>query len=593
MGVNFRFQVKRLRAMGATVTTLCAGVFLGHTACGFEPPRPLVVVFAGGQAGSSSKNTKGLGAAPAGSDALTPSERSLRAAQAVRERLDDAGVFTTALYNPDAALFLRAMQEGKIHLSRSDAPTDKERRALGKAAGAVYVIWVGAAQANPTEAGVSNSPNSSIEIELQGIDVQSGSGYSDRSRTQAGAFSDAPSRLDSNAVPNARGVLSQQNNVLLSAANTLTARLLAGPLREFARPAPPSNLLPPPVPLPAADSSAALAANGDVLAQAASDAQNSAAALDEAEGRMGSGNTGAAIVLLRRSISLYPTNLYLRAALTRAYGQKMRWDEAASEARRALTFVPVPEEKAASTTQAKYAQTRQELTRLFSEALEKNNDVNAARQSYEQIIAATPNTKASAWARIAYADLLLRQNKPAEAQTQIKAVQAIDAQNAEAPALLARFYAGQGDYKAALAALSSVGAAAPVETRSRAAASMFDEGAVRLADTLAQNRTAWETGKITREGMYKATRAQAIRAGLLADLIKSAPSSAPAKSPENKAYLRRVHAASVLVQAVSSLINLLDSGDRDAGDEATLLLGEFRKEINAAQNAAVPPVINR
>ena len=554
-----------------------------------QPPRPFVIVFAGGQIGGASKKGQGLGATGAGGDALTASERSLRAAQAVRERLDDGSVFTTALYNPDAAIFVRAMQEGKIRLVNPQSPTAKERREIGKAAGAVYVVWVAAAQTASASSGPSGA--NQIEIELLGTDVPTGDSYSDRVRTEGALAFAAPvsTGSDSNGVRPAPGSLlsgGSQNNALLSAANTLVVRLLGKPLRDFAQSAPPPNLLPPPI-APQSAAGQVRVPGSDQPIAADTDALNSNAALSQAEGLLGAGDAGAAIVLLRKSVSAYPMNLPLRAALARAYSQKKRWADAASEARRALLLVPVPASTAGIIIQGKDRETRQELTRTFSNALRQSNDVNAARQAYEQIINDQPASPSTIWARLAYADMLLKQNKPTEAQTQLQAVLAIDSKNGEATALLARYYAAQGDFNAALTALS--GSQSTPDVRSRAAAPLFDDAAVRLADSLTSNRAAWETGKITREAMYKATQAQSARATLLSDLLKSAPSPASAGSVENKAYLRRVHGASVLVQAISALLNLLDSGDRDAGDESTLLIAEFRREIAAAQNPPATP----
>ena len=570
--------------------TICAAVFIvGIGKAGAaEPPRPLIVVFAAEQSKSA------LGAQAAGSDALTASERSRQAAQAVRERLDDSHLFTTALYNPETALFVRAMQEGKIRMASPDAPSDRERRAVGKAAGAVYVVWVGAAQAPTSLVGGVTIPTGTVEIEIKGTEVSSGSSYSDRSLTQAGLVFNIPAAPDSNAVRAATSKAKPTSNALLSAANTLVSRLLAGPLRDFSRVAPPPNLLPPPLPVPVADPAPAPLPDSSVAATttasedtararlllADTEARNQRAALAEAEGLLGAGDAGSAIVRLRRSISLYPTDLYLRATLVRAYTVKKRWEYAASEARRALTVVPLPDAVAGPAAKIKDKQTREELTRLFSEALQRNPDANAARQAYEQIISAQPGA-GGVWARIAYADTLIRQNKTDAAKAQLQAVQNIGGQNGEAAVLLARIYAAEGEYQTALSALSGSGASP--EARSRAAAALFDDAALRLADVLSSNRTAWETGKITREGMYKATQAQATRAALLADVLKSAPSPALAGTPNSKAYLLRVHAAQVLMQSVASLTTLLDSGDRDAGQQSAVLLATFRKEVEAAQ----------
>ena len=560
----------------AFLAAACIAAFgLVGTKTRAEPPRPLIVVFAGGQ------EKTGRAAQGAGSDALTASERSRQAAQAVRERLDDSRLFTTALYNPDTALFLRAMQEAKIRLNNSDAPSDKERRALGKAAGAVYVVWVGAAQAPASTTSGVTAPSGSVEIELRGTDIARGGDYSDRSLTQAGAVFFAPPPSDSNAVKSAGQNATPRSDALLSAANTLVVRLLAGPLREFSRVAPPPNLLPPlPPPASGPEPDAPPVSAADVRAQADMDAQDSRAALAQADGLLGAGDAGAAIVLLRKSVSLYPLNLYLRADLARAYGMKKRWDEAASEARRALTIVPLPKDSAGVEAKTKDTQTRGELTRLFSEALQRSGDANATRQAYEQVIAAQPGAN-GVWARIAYADVLLRQNKTEAAKTQLKVVQDVSGQNPDASVLLARIYAAEGEYQTALTALSGSGAS-PL-ARSRAAGTLFDEASVRLADVLSSNRTAWETGKITREGMYKATQAQATRAALLVDVLKSAPSPALAGSPENQAYQHRIRAAQVLGQSVGSLLTLLDSGDREAGIQSNLLLDTFRREAAAAQ----------
>ena len=591
--------------------------------------KPIVLVFASGARSGANIEAK------RGGDTLSLGERTTLAARAVRNCLNDSGAVTAMVYLPDAPMYVRAARENNLVLASRDEPTEGERVALGKAVGAVYVLAVTARAPLDGSGG--------IEITLAGNEVLGKKTWADKTRTADQTETRPSVRPDNNALPSTGAGLT--DNVLLSAANTLSARLLAGPLGDYSRTAAPPALLPPtvnragiaepvlapalaapvaapvvaapvapapvvpvaaapppatvvaPVPTPPAAVTAPPAdpvksdpVKSDPAVQPAAPPasspaetaevtdENALAALQQAEALLTSGDPSAAVGLLRRAVNQSPLSLRVRIALARAYLAARRGTDAADEARRALRVAPTGDRASLM-----------ELSQIMAQAYAQNGDTTAARVAYEEIIRAQPTAQ---WARVALADLLLQQNRTGEAEAILRGVQKVEPTNREAAIGMARLLASRGDYAGATRELNVLDNA-PAATgtpasgaASEAIATLFDEGAPRLANLMTQNRAAWEANKLSREVFFKATTAQSERAGGLQKLLKAVPPPPGSPDATVKAYRKRVYAASLLSQAASALLGFLETGDPDTGTQAALQLTEFQKELQAAQALA-------
>lgn len=476
------------------------------------------------------------------------------AARAAKDLLTERGVADAIIYSPDSPVFARAMQESKLTVSTgaSSLQTPSERIALGKAVGALYVLAVEARRGDPEKGG-------GVEIAMRAHETASGKEWSDRVRMSQGA---------SVLRPGVGGPSPQ--NALLSAVNTLIARFLAGPMRDFSRNATPPSLIPP---RPASPGSAL--SPGETTAGTPGEEPEAVAenARRHGEALLASGDAAGAIIVLRRAVNLSPRSLALRAALTRAYLAARQYTEASAEARRAL-MVAASEDRNG----------RIEMTRLLAQALSATGDVSAARLTYEQIIAAEPR---AGWARIALGDLHLRAGRIDEAEEQYRAARQNAPNDPDAALGLARVQAARGDYPGAVKELTAQNADAA--TRYAVAREMFDDGAVRLAALLEQNRKAFDEKQIAREAFHKATTLQSDRAAALLTLLRSVPPP-PGDAVGEKAHRQRILAASLLAQTLASVLTFIEEGDENAGVQANLLLTEFRKEIDRARAAAAAAV---
>ena len=147
---------------------------------------------------------------------------------------------------------------------------------------------------------------------------------------------------------------------------------------------------------------------------------------------------------------------------------------------------------------------------------------------------------------------------------------------------MARVLMARGDFSGAIAEATGSAANGTPGERLTTNSILFDEVAAKTAESVTQNRQAFDSGQLSREAFFKATQAQSARVDSLLALLRS--SAPPADSAEGIAnpYRHRVSAAALLSQAVGSMLTFLESDDAKAGEQAKLLLGEFRKELAVA-----------
>jgi tetratricopeptide (TPR) repeat protein len=609
-----------LRCRAAALAVLST-LFLLLTG-GARAARPLVVVFP-----ASREAATGVEVKSDGSDGLTADQRTMAGARAVLSCLNDSGAVMAMLYRPDGSTFLRATLESKLHLANPSDPVLTERLAIGKAVGAVYVVAVSSRR--PSDA------RGAIEMTVEGADVENKKEFMDHLRMTA-ENATATGSGDSNSVHRFSGN-ARVDYVLLSAANTLVLKMLGGPLGDYAKAAPPPNLVPaapaaPPVgdglpalpaprpttpALPSAPISAppnlparlnqatasgpvvtattnraepiktTVASPGAAMPTKTTTGDSSAYAIaargaatpddavkavrQQADALLSGGNSSAAIMMLRSAIDQEPLSAILRLSLARVYAGLHRDNDAAAEAQRALTVVPALD-----------APTESELTKIMTASLLTGGDTGAARSAYEQIVAGQPG---ALWARIALAEMEIADGHSDAAEAQYRAVLANDPANRDGIVGLARLLATRGDYPGALKALNSLGKSgrSDAQRRGDAAAVVFDDGMTHIANLMAQNRAAWETGTLSAEAIYGATTAQTARITGLTGLLKSFPPASDAGEIATHAYKRRLYAASLLAQSSNALISFLSARDADSGAAATLELGEFHKELATAQ----------
>lgn len=486
---------------------------------GHGQERPLVVLFAARD-----------NAAPSGISL------SLLALRALRERLIAEGGLDVIIYRPehvtqsrpDTAIFLRAVREHKLRFDPQN-PTSTDRRALAAALGAVGVVVVDA----------ERDKENSVVVEAQAMLVGEQKTWTERQRARfdqgnrpAGVSWDAP-------LP----------NDVLSAANTLALRLLGGVFAGHAdrdgaaerAPATPLAVLP-----------------RDIGSETRT-------LLEQGTGFLTSGDTGGAIVVLRQAVNLAPRSATARVALTRAYLEAGREDDAVAEAKSALALVSTSNDPGKS-----------ELLHLLAQASARSGDTAAAEAAYEQILQANPRAHA---ARLARGDLWLAQNKITEAEAEYRAALQIRPTDPEIARRLAQVLASRNDPWATEQILSQL----EPTPRCVVACALFDASASTLRAALAREQKAFADRKISREVFYNAARAQAGRAIDLREMLLDAPPVGG--EPRIHAYKRRLLAASLLEQAASAMVSFLETGEVAAGSQAAVLLAEAQREITQAQIA--------
>jgi hypothetical protein len=121
------------------------------------------------------------------------------------------------------------------------------------------------------------------------------------------------------------------------------------------------------------------------------------------------------------------------------------------------------------------------------------------------------------------------------------------------------------------------------------ARSLFDDGALRIAQLLRQNRSAFARKTLGRDVFFKVTNAQSARVTSLLNLLKSVPPPPGAGEAAAKAHRRRVFAASLLSQALAESLAGLETGKPDADEQAEVFLNEFDREMGEAGAKTVQP----
>ena len=502
-------------------------------------PRPMVVLFPMGQDTAS-------GIAGDRDEAANAAERTQQAARALRDRLSDTKALLVLLYSPDSPVFALAAQQAKLDVKRRRDLTVEEQIAIGKEAGAICVVAV----STPKVLGGEGD----YEILVRGQEIADKKEWKDQVRF---AVAVPPSGGDANAVAKPRVSGKMASDSLMSAANTLSVRILSGPLGAYGRPASPGSL-PAPLPKPVVED-----------APPVTEANQSGAALQQARDQVGAGDTDGAIITLRKAINRSPLELKLRLALTKTYQTANRENDAAQEARRALSLASADDRE-----------DRIELSRILADTLRKSGDSTAARALYEQALAAQPR---AVWARVGLGDLLMTTGQPDAAEKEYRAALQAEPGNRDALLGVTRVFASRGDYDSALKELTAGGKAGSPLNRPGAIVAIFDQAAPEIASLMQTNREAWEGKRLSREAFYNATKAEEQRANSLLSLLRSAPPAESAADGARKSHSRRVLAGSLLCQSAASLLSYLDSGDADAGAQAALYLDDFQKEFAAAK----------
>jgi hypothetical protein len=210
--------------------------------------------------------------------------------------------------------------------------------------------------------------------------------------------------------------------------------------------------------------------------------------------------------------------------------------------------------------------------------------MTAARSAYEQVIADRPQN--SLWARLALADLLIAEKKPAEAETHLREARKSDPTSVGTAVRLARLRVGAGDMAGALAELEPT-TGLPAAARQTAARDLFADAAQDLIASLSLDRKEFDEGRLARETFYTNVNQKSVRAVALIKLLQDAgapPESAP--PAVRLAHRQRVLAGNQIAQATASLAVYLENGDTTAGGQATLFLSEARQNLADAARAA-------
>jgi hypothetical protein len=170
--------------------------------------------------------------------------RTRAAARAVRDQFIESGVVEPVLYDPEMPLFVRAMREADVKPADPAAPAEEDRVAIAKAVGALYSVEV-TTYDPPAEKGLS-----AIDLEMRATSVETRKAWDERTlATAGGGFS--PVRSGGGDGPDLAGpgtpatATTPAGNAVISAANTLVLRFLAGPMRDYFKDAVPPSLLPP------------------------------------------------------------------------------------------------------------------------------------------------------------------------------------------------------------------------------------------------------------------------------------------------------------------------------------------------------------
>lgn len=516
---------------------------------GAQPPRPLVVLFPAGQEAASGISGEKDASATLGN-------RILAATHALRDRLADSNALLVLMYSPESPVFVLAAQQANLNikeLKRRGELTPDEQAALGKAAGAVYVLAVSSPKVL-TRAD-EKERDGEYELLIAGREI----GGKGKEWTDKTSFftSYKPKEGEKSSLTDKPFTEKDAQTSLNSAANTLAVHLLSGPLGDYGRPAATPNELPIAKPKPPVEEAPAV------------EIDQSSAALQQARAQLGDGDFDGAISTLRKAVNRSPLDMPLRLALAKVYLAADRRPEAAQEAKRALTLT------AAGQSQSSREE-RIELSRLLADTMKTSGDATAAKEMYRQIIAAQPR---AVWARVSLGDLLISTGEADAAEKEYRAALEIEAGSQDAAAGIARVHAAKGDYEAALSELTSGGKSGTPNARQKAVITIFNDAAPELARLMQTNREAWEGKRLSRETFYNATQSQSRRAATLLSLLRAAPPTEAAPEIVRKAHARRILAASLLAQAASSLLSYLDSGDAEAGAQSAVYLDDFQKEM--------------
>lgn len=563
-------MAKELFGMSRSATIALSGLgFIAFASPTFAaPPKPLIVLFTPGIS-AGARNTK--------EDSDANITRAKKAVAAMRDCFNETGFVDAVVYSPDSALFIRAAQESKIKLSDPNIPTATECYALAKAAGAGYSAFV--------VSGLSpQDTTGGVDIELQTQQIEGRKTW--RSRRNAGG--------------GVTGSITQSDNAVTSAANTLVQDFLRGPLHDLAQATAPSLPTPQPiptvrstptenpVPMPGTEPNLAEPVPMTVpvpnvtpvtprepIPSSGADTDNAAEAeRHQGDEQMRSGDIPGAILSYRKAVNLSPVNPTYRTILANAYLLAGRKGDALSEAKRALDVIPSEDQKG-----------RLAASRLLADILVQNGDTTAARVTYENILKAKPN---ETWAKVGLAEALLSDGKIDEATALYKSA-ATDAPNDKDVLLgYARLLATKGDYDEALKQLTGASDSTDGEARYRTALQLFDEGIAKIADRVEQNRVAWQKKQIAQPVFYKATASQTAKVSGLVALLKAVPPPKTADDATKRKHQKRVFAASLLLQGVAALLTQVETGDANAESEATVFLTEFGREIREIGTTTKP-----
>lgn len=519
------------------------------------PPRPMIVIF-----------TANTGDSQVEGAAL----RARQTALALRDTFNDTGLVDAVLYAPDNALFVRATMEAKIKPADLLNLSESERYAVAKAAGAAYSGYF-------VSGLPSNTTPGAVDVQLQTEQIDGRKSWSGRSGY--GATGKSAGKYD---------------NAVLSAANQLVQDFLRGPLRELAQVAAPS--LPPPAPIPVtkADVSTVVVPSvaapvpmtapvvpvapvvpKEALPSSGANTDNAAEAQQhQGDEQRRAGDTSGAILSYRKAVSLSPLNARYRASLAGAYLMAGRREDALGEAKRAVSIVPP------SDTTGKIA-----ASKMLAEVLAQSGDAAAARSTYEEMLRADP---AQTWAMTGLAEVLIGEGKISEAAALYKKSRQAGGDNKEIALGYIRLLALQGDYDGALRELGKADGGSDA-ARYDTTRLLFDEGVLKIAERVEQNRTAWQNKRISQEVFYKATAAQTAKVSGLLALLKAVPPVEASDARTRRDHGKRVFAASLLLQGVASLLTQVETGDAGAGKEATVFLTEFRREMPTVATGTTAP----
>jgi tetratricopeptide (TPR) repeat protein len=420
-------------------------------------------------------------------------------------------------------------------------------------------------------AGAAVSAAGGIGIEIRSWDVASRKTWSFQPSGVVQVTQNAPAVYQVQETPTAF------SDGMRSAANLAVEKFLLGPLAPYAQAASTLSAAPSvPASLPG---NPVMAADGDEQPSPQQQRPRPAAVESEALRIRGvalleAGETEAAIVALRRAVDLQPRASTPRVVLTQAYLKAGRGTDAVDEARRALTLMPAGDSAG-----------ELELTRLLARGLSVNGDTTAARAAYEQILLARPR---ATWARLALGDLLIEQNRPADAEAQWRQAQKMDPGSRDVAERLARHRADAGDFAGAIAeldALKAVGTPLDPPVRSAILQDLFARLAANIVGALTRERGAFAQGKTALPAFAQAVSREAERANALLPQIESIAPAADAAPALVRVHKQRVYAARLIAQATTSLLDYLRTGDASFGVKADLHLDDAKQALANTQSS--------